>query len=128
MPHDTPTSIDGTEPEIICYNTLIRLGLQPDLDFEFQSVQFGGRFDKGGLVVDFWFYNPPGLAFAVQGEYFHYQLRGGTRMMDRAAESELAMVGYTLIFVDESDLLTRPRWIVQEGLQFRDHSKLVRGE
>jgi len=118
----------ATQPEIICYNELVKLGLVEGVDFFFQSALFGGRFDRGGLVVDFFFSNPPGLAIAVQGEYFHYRLRGGSRMTDLAAEAELAMDGTTLIFIDEDDLLTQAEWVVREALAFRDHSKLKRGE
>ena len=68
------------------------------------------------------------LAFAVQGEYFHYTLRGGTRLSDLAAQHELALEGKTLIFIDEGDLLADADYIVREALQFRDHSRLSRGE
>ena len=118
----------ATEPERVVYNILIRLGYVPDVDFEFQSVQFGGRLDRGGQVVDFWFTNPPGLAFSVLGEYFHYQLHGGSRANDLMAREELAVAGTTLIFIDETDLLgPRAEFFVTEGLQFRDHSRLSRG-
>ena len=33
----------------------------------------GGRMDKGGLVLDFLFSNPPDLAVNVQGVYYHYE-------------------------------------------------------
>ena len=119
---------EGTQPEIICFNELLRQGLRHEVDFIFQSAMFGGRLDRGGLIVDFDFINPPDLAFAVQGEYFHYRLRGGTRATDLLAREELALVGKTLIFIDEDDLLVQPEYIVSEGLQFRDHSKLDRGK
>ena len=118
----------ATSPEIVCYNVLVRLGYHPDVDFVFQSVQFGGRQVAGGQVVDFFFTNPPGLAVGVMGEYFHYRLRGGSRPHDLAARVELALVGTTLIFIDEDDLMgAQAEWFVREALQFRDHSKLARG-
>jgi hypothetical protein len=83
----TPT---GTAPEIVVFNVLVRLGYKPDVDFVLQSVQFGGRMDRGGQVVDFFFTNPPGLAISVLGEYFHYVLRGGSRAQDLAARVQLA--------------------------------------
>lgn len=117
----------ATQPELICYNWLQRIGLVPDVDFLFQTSVFGGRLDRGGLVVDFWFNNPPDLAVAVQGEYFHYTLRGGTRFQDLMAREELALQGTTLVFIDEEDLLSRPEYIVREALEYRDHSKIARG-
>lgn len=118
----------GTEPELLVYNELVRRRLTEGVDFEFQSTQFGGRFDRGGLVVDFLFVNPPDLAFAVQGEYFHYVLRGGTRLNDLMARQELALVNLTLIFIDEEDVLRDVQWVVGEALELRDHSKVARGD
>lgn len=118
----------STEPERVVYNILVRLGYKDGVDFEFQSTQFGGRLDRGGQVVDFFFTNPPGLAVSVLGEYFHYQLRGGSRATDLAAREELALAGVTLIFIDESDLMgPRAAWFVEQALAFRDHSRLARG-
>jgi hypothetical protein len=118
----------STEPERVVYNELVRLGFKPDVDFVFQSVQFGGRLDKGGQVVDFFFDNPPGLAISVLGEYFHYELRGGSRAHDIQARAELAGAGITLIFIDEEDLMgPQAAYFVREALQFRDHSKVSRG-
>ena len=118
----------ATAPEQVVYNTLVRLHYLPGEDFELQSVRFGGRLDKGGQVVDFFFHNPPGLAVSVLGEYFHYQLRGGSRFTDLAARVELAGVGTTLIFIDEVDLMgPRADWFVEEALAFRYHSRLGRG-
>ena len=121
----TPTA---TAPELVVYTTLVRLGYKPGVDFTFQSVQFGGRLDKGGQIVDFFFENPPGLAISVLGEYFHYRLRGGSRALDLQERAELALVGVTLIFIDEGDLMgPQAEWSVREALQYRDHSRLSRG-
>lgn len=118
----------STLPERVVYTVLVKLRYRPDEDFEFQSTQLGGRFDRGGQVVDFFFTNPPGLAISVLGEYWHYRLRGGSRISDLMARAELAGVGTTLIFIDEADLMgPRATWFVEEALQFRDHSRLGRG-
>ena len=121
----TPTT---TAPELVVYNSLVRLGYKLDVDFTFQSVQFGGRIERGGQVVDFFFSNPPDLAISVLGEYFHYILRGGSRAHDLAARAQLAGEGVTLIFIDEADLMgSQAEWFVREALQYRDHSRLGRG-
>jgi len=121
----TPTA---TAPEIVVYTTLVRLGYKPDVDFLFQSSQFGGRIERGGQIVDFFFHNPPGLAISVLGEYFHYTLRGGSRAHDLAERAQLAGVGVTLIFIDEGDLMgPQAEWFVREALRFRDHSRLATG-
>jgi len=121
----TPTA---TAPEIVVYTILVRLGYKPDVHFTFQSAQFGGRMERGGQIVDFFFDDPPGLAISVLGEYFHYTLRGGSRAHDLAERADLAGVGITLIFIDESDLMgPQARYFVEEALRFRDHSRLARG-
>ena len=118
----------ATAPELVVLTTLIRLGYKPGVDFTFQSVQFGGRLEKGGQVVDFFFENPPGLAISVLGEYFHYTLRGGSRAHDLDERVQLALVGVTLIFIDEGDIMgPQAEWFVSEALRFRDHSRLARG-
>lgn len=122
------TALTFTDIELVVYTTLIRLGYSPTVDFTFQSEEFGGRLDRGGLVVDFLFANPPGLAINPLGEYFHYRLRGGSRVSDLVSREELARTGVTLIFIDEADLLgPRADWFVREALQFRDHSRLAKG-
>ena len=122
------TTPAGTAPELVVFNVLVRLGLKPNVDFVLQSTQFGGRLDRGGQVVDFFFSNPPDLAISVLGEYFHYTLRGGSRAHDLAARAQLAGEGVTLIFIDEGDLMgPQAEWFVREALRFRDHSRLARG-
>jgi hypothetical protein len=122
------TTPSGTAPELVVYSILVRLGYKPNVDFVFQSVQFGGRIERGGQIVDFFFDNPPGLAISVLGEYFHYTLRGGSRAHDLAERAQLAEVGITLIFIDEGDLMgPQAEWFVREALQFRDHSRIARG-
>lgn len=105
----------------------MRLGKIPEVDFTFQSSLFGGRLDKGGLVVDFIFVNPPDLAISVLGGYFHYVLNGGNQFQDLLSRELLAAEGITLIFIDENDLLEDARTIVAEALVYRDHSAVVKG-
>ena len=115
----------GTLPEMLVFSELVRRGLKPDLDFFFQSSIFGGRMAKGGLVIDFIFENPPGLAINVQGEFWH---RGAvTDARDLLGRAQLAGEGITLIFVDETDLYQDARYFVGEALAFRDHSRQGRG-
>ena len=117
----------GTQPEILCYEALINYGLMPNIDFEFQSSIFGGRQQRGGQVIDFLFFNPPNLAFSILGEYFHYELSGGSRAADIINSNELSMVGITLIHIDEGDLIEDAKSVVGDALQFKDRSKLIRG-
>ena len=115
----------GSVEEFLVYNELRRRGLQPDIDFSYQSPVFGGRLDKGGLVVDFLFTNPPGLAMNPLGAYWH-----GTpeaRARDLLSRALLAGQGITLIFLDDDAIARDVKYVVGEALNFRDSSRLARG-
>ena len=99
-----PEGWTGSLPEWQFYASLLELGYQPNEDFTYQSPLMGGRLDKGGLVIDFLFDNPPNLAVNVQGVYYHYELGADTRARDIFARESLAGQGITLIFVDEDYL------------------------
>jgi hypothetical protein len=120
-----PASFPGSMPEYLVYRTLIQLGKQPDVDFTFQSSLMGGRLERGGAVIDFLFSNPPDLAIAVQGVYFHYEMGSEIQARDQIVREQLAGQGITLIFIDENDIMERPRYYVEEALQYRDHSRMV---
>ena len=119
-----PPGWEGSKPEYLCYTTLIDLGKTPNEDFTYQSPLMGGRMQKGGLVLDFEFINPPDLAINVQGVYYHYEFGVETKARDLMARAQLAGQGMTLVFLDDDDLLRDPRWHVEEALKYRDHSQL----
>lgn len=121
------TEFPGTRPEFLCYQALVRLGKVQDVDFTFQSSMFGGRTERGGLIVDFVFTDPPDLAISVLGSYFHYVLGGGARGRDLLTREILAQQGITLIFIDDVDLEEDAMRVVGEALQFQDRSKMARG-
>ena len=121
---EIPAGWEGSKPEWLCYTTLIDLGKDPEIDFSYQSPLSGGRMDKGGLVVDFVFANPPDLAINVQGVYYHYEFGIETKARDLMARAQLAGQGMTLVFLDDDDLLRDARWHVEEALKYRDHSQL----
>tara|TARA_X000001388_G_scaffold4348_2_gene3038 strand:- start:754 stop:1149 length:396 start_codon:yes stop_codon:yes gene_type:complete len=121
-----PEGWTGSLPEWQFYASLLELGYQPNEDFTYQSPLMGGRLDKGGLIIDFLFDNPPNLAVNVQGVYYHYELGADTRARDIFARESLAGQGITLIFVDEDYLAQDPLGTTREALQFRDSSRLGR--
>ena len=124
-PNVPPPGFPGSFPEWLTYRELTEYHrLEPGWHFEFQSSRFGGRLRRGGIVVDFVFSVPPGLAFSVLGDYYHFYLRGGTEGADRLARAQLASTGITLIFLEEEDLIRNARHYVAEGLLFRDYSSL----
>ena len=122
-----PANWAGSLPEYIAYQTFIELGLEPGVDFTYQSPLMGGRMDKGGVVLDFLFNNPPDLAVNVQGVYYHYEFGVEAKARDVMARAQLAGEGKQLVFIDEDDLLEDPDYYVTEALRYRDHSRLGAG-
>ena len=119
-----PPGWEGSKPEYLCYTTLVDLGKTPGEDFTYQSALQGGRMQKGGLVIDFEFINPPDLAINVQGVYYHYEFGIETRARDLIARVQLAGNNVNLIFIDDNHLLNNPKYYVEEALKYRDHSQL----
>jgi hypothetical protein len=113
----------GSGPEYLCWQALLKLGLQPDIDFRYQSQLAGGRQDKGGRVIDFEIYNPPDIAINVQGVFYHYEKGTAVRQSDILTREYLATMGIKLIFVDEDDLIDDARAIVADALAGIDRSR-----
>tara|TARA_R110002012_G_scaffold209959_1_gene380552 strand:+ start:285 stop:683 length:399 start_codon:yes stop_codon:yes gene_type:complete len=122
-----PQGWTGSVPEWLTYESLQKVGKVPGQDFTYQSPLLGGRIQKGGVVIDFDFSNPPDLAINVQGVYFHYQFGVETSARDKMARAQLAGEGKQLIFIDEDDLYNDTDYYVLEALRYRDHSRLGGG-
>jgi len=122
-----PPNWPGSIPEYIAYQTFIELGLEPGEDFTYQSPLMGGRMDKGGIVLDFLFTNPPDLAVNVQGVYYHYEFGVESKARDVMARASLAGQNLTLVFIDDDDLMADPTYYCREALAYRDHSRLGGG-
>ena len=123
----TPEWWEGSVPEWLTYEALERAGKRPGYDFTYQSPLLGGRIQKGGVVIDFDFSNPPDLAINVQGIYFHYQFGIETQARDEILRVQLAANGQILIFIDEDHLLQDADYYVVEALRYRDQSRLGTG-
>jgi hypothetical protein len=124
---EIPADFEGSMPEYIVFNSLLRLGLKPNVDFEFQARFAGGKIERGGLVIDFLFKNPPNLAINVQGIYYHYEQGSANIANDLLAREILAGEGISLIFLDEDDIMSNPTFYVREALNFKDYSKFSIG-
>ena len=122
-----PATWEGSLPEFVAHEAFIRAGKQPGLDFTYQTRFLGGRLDKGGIIIDFLFSNPPDLAVNVQGVYYHYNIGVEQMAVDIMARSQMASLGVRLIFIDDDDLLQDPDYYVREALRYQDHSRLGRG-
>lgn len=122
-----PSTWAGSVPEFLVYASLIKQGKIEGVDFNYQSALMGGRLDKGGVVLDFVFYDPPDLAINVQGEYYHYGLGATFIQNDILVRQQMAGQGINLIFIDESDVLEDVDYYVKQALNYRDHSQLGGG-
>lgn len=110
----------GTLPEWCVWWGLVRNGKQPDLDFIPQSTLLGAGVSYYS-TVDFMLPREQ-IAIEVQGEFWHYN--SSERLFrDRERFQILANRGISLIFIDETDAISRPDYIVREALALRDHSK-----
>ena len=115
-----PADFAGSLPEFLVFQELVRRGKRPDIDFTFQVGFQGGRLQKGGMVLDFLFTDPPDLAINVQGTFFH----AGTQRQDAIVRAQMAGQGITVIFIDEEDILRDVRRVVGAALRYRDLSRL----
>ena len=122
---EAPQSWPGSLPEYIAYITFEQLGKIPGEDFTYQSSQMGGRLDKGGVVLDFLFSNPPDLAVNIQGVYYHYETGVSTQARDLFARAQIEGSGIHLIFIDDDDLFRDPQYYCREALNYRDHSRMT---
>ena len=122
-----PSDWPGSVPEFLVYASLIKQGKVEGVDFNYQSALMGGRLDKGGVVLDFIFSDPPDLAINVQGEYYHYGLGATFIQNDLIVSQQMAGQGINLIFIDESDVLEDVDYYVRQALNYRDHSQLGGG-
>ena len=113
----------GSGPEYLCWQALLKLGLKPNIDFEYQSQLAGGRLNKGGRVIDFLIFNPPDIAINVQGVFYHYEKGAAVTQSDILTREFLATEGIKLIFVDEDDLIDDARAIVADALAGIDRSR-----
>ena len=124
---EAPPSWPGSLPEYIAYITFEQLGKVPGEDFSYQSSRMGGRLDKGGVVLDFVYTNPPDLAVNVQGVYYHYETGVNTQARDIFARAQVEGAGVRLIFIDDDDLFRDPEYYCREALNYRDHSRMAGG-
>jgi hypothetical protein len=122
-----PPNWPGSLPEWLVFENLTtRQGLTHGVDFTYQSPLQGGRMQRGGLIVDFMFSNPPNLAFSVMGTYYHYGLGSGIQARDLMQRAQLAGGGTTLIFLDEDDIYEDVNGVVSAGLRYQDRSLAAR--
>lgn len=97
----------GSLPERIVYKALVDLlHFTPDVDFDFQSSQAGGRLELGGLVADFLFPNLR-IVLQVQGPTHNQFLR---HRKDEEQSDILAEMGYRVFELDDDLIYNEHRF------------------
>jgi hypothetical protein len=98
----------GGEGAYITFGALVRAGKEPGLDFDYHP--------RGqGPGVDFVFNDPPGLALQVEEQ--------GSQIPGVLLKAQLAGVGRILVVLPYNLLTQDPDWLIEEALQYRDHSR-----
>ena len=91
---EAPPDWGGSLPEYMVYNCLTTtFRLRDGNEFDYQTSLLGGRMSKGGVVLDFFFYDPPDLAINVQGEYYHYGMGATVSQNDVLIRAQMAGQG-----------------------------------
>lgn len=118
---DPPGDWPGTRPEWAVYWGLQANGLQPNLDFYYQSRTPGVEVSYYS-TLDF---TIPAyqLGIEVQGTFWHYGQGTAKIQSDVLRRAAYAGIGITVIFIDEPDALRDPKYYTEEALHYRDHSQ-----
>jgi len=91
--------VRGSLPERLVYKKLMDFGYVPGSDFDFQSSQWGGRLELGGLVADFLFYWLR-LIIQVQSVYHDKFLQS---LRDQEQRLILEDMGYSVEYISPED-------------------------
>ena len=116
-----PDSWRGSTAAYLVFEALVRAGKQPDKDFSYQPRTQGGRMENS-VEIDFMFNNPPDLAMQVQESFYDHHSGIETRGTEVFAKAQLAGHGITLILLEHDKLVQDADWLIEEALQYRDHS------
>ena len=107
----------GSRPEYWVYRAIIRTGRLEGagaFGFTYQHKFFGGRMQKGGVIVDF-IINSPYLGINVQSLYFHNRTidQRGNDVLLRAS---LEAGGLRVEFISEEEAINQPDNAVREAI------------
>ena len=114
-----PSDWLGSLPEYLVYKALQKLGLREGDDFTYQSAQMGGRLERGGAVLDFYF-PQLNLAINVQSVWYHYRTSEQV-MADAMRRAQLEGMGIRVIYIMEADALRNATYYCKEALRGIQH-------
>ena len=114
-----PPGWQGSETTWIVYEALIRRGMEPGVDFDYQPKLQGKRLELD-IEVDFML--PPNLALQIQEGFGDHYSGISTRGMDMISRARLEGDGIIMIILQSDMIKQDPDWLGGEALQYRDHS------
>jgi len=100
--------LGGDPGRIIAFDAIVRAGKEPGIDFDYYP-------DRSQSNVDFAFVDPPGLAMYVQEQE--------PGIPGEIIKAQLAGEGRTLVILEYNLLTQDPDWLIEEALQYKDHSR-----
>ncbi len=92
------TYVRGSLGERIVFKSLMTFGFVPDLDFDFQSSQSGGRMEFGGIVADFLF-EMLRVILQVQSDFHTFPLQA---KRDEEQLMILTDMGYAVYYLEDA--------------------------
>ena len=108
------TLAGGSQPEYYVYKALLRTGRRLDIDFTYQSKQFGGRVSRGGSIADFIIVSPP-MGINVQSRYYHARTTN-QRAHDRLQREQYEANGIKIAYIDEDEAFENADYYVRRAL------------
>lgn len=112
----------GTQPEWAIYWALDRLGLTPNLDYQYLVALAATRGQVGYTEADIVIWATK-IAIFVNGEYFHYEQGGQKEAFDRVQYAVAAGLGYTVVVIDAEDANRDPLYYAREAMRGVTHSR-----
>jgi hypothetical protein len=120
-PNSGPMAI-ATLPEWYVFWALtVRLKKEQGVDFSYRSETGYNQGLSGSTQLDFEMHDGSGIAMEIQGDFFHYQQGTAKIVIDQVRAGYLSSQ-WTVINLDEDDVLRDPEYYVREALEGRDHS------
>lgn len=112
----------ATLPEWYVYWALtVRLKKEQGVDFSYRSETTYNQGLSGSTQLDFEMHDGSGIAMEIQGDFFHYQ-QGTSKIIIDQVRAEALAGTWTVINLDEDDVLRDPEYYTREALAGNDHS------
>jgi hypothetical protein len=117
-----PGWFTGTQPEYAIYWALERLGLKPNIDYQYLVALVATRGQIGYTEADFVIWATK-IAIFVNGEFFHYEQGAKKEAFDRVQYAVAAGLGFMVVVIDAEDANRDPMYYAAEAMKGITHSR-----